>query len=400
MIMRVLLNATNLVKGGALQVAASLIAEIMQDPQDWEWILAVSPAVLENVERLCEHLPETYHIFPHSPARERAARQQLSELASTVAADVVFTVFGPTYVKFPQPHLMGCASPWVTNATRLAYNTLPTWRERWRMRLWSWYTGRWLRAADAWVTETEASRQGMCRRLGLPARRIAVVPNTCAQPYFAQLRRTPYPSAKQTIRLVSFTAAYPHKSLDLIPQVAWELKRRWPERRFEFVLTLPADDPTWESLLREAHRLGVETMLVNRGPQPTAAGPTLYKHCHLAFIPTVLECFTANYPEAMAMGLPIITSDLDFARSVCGEAAQYFAARDASSAADAIIQVLTSPRLWLDLVERGRNQLRLFPTPRQKYDMYRLLIQAVAARQTFEDTALRACLTNSSSRAA
>lgn len=35
-------------------------------------------------------------------------------------------------------------------------------------------------------------------------------------------------------------------------------------------------------------------------------------------MPTVLEVFSATYPEAMA--LPIVTSDLDFARDICDNA--------------------------------------------------------------------------------
>ena len=41
-------------------------------------------------------------------------------------------------------------------------------------------------------------------------------------------------------------------------------------------------------------------------------------------LPTLLESFSATYIEAMFHGKTILTSDLDFARDVCGEAAFYF----------------------------------------------------------------------------
>lgn len=38
-------------------------------------------------------------------------------------------------------------------------------------------------------------------------------------------------------------------------------------------------------------------------------------------MPSLLECFTATYPEAMRMERPIVTTDLAFAQGLCGEAA-------------------------------------------------------------------------------
>ena len=52
--------------------------------------------------------------------------------------------------------------------------------------------------------------------------------------------------------------------------------------------------------------------------------PSLYRQSTFAFQPTLLECFTATYPEAMRSGKPIVTPDLEFARGLCGGAAVYY----------------------------------------------------------------------------
>lgn len=377
--MRVLLNTTNLIKGGALQVASALIREIMADARGFDWHLVLSTPVAQNVSQLAGCLPPQSAVFSGSPARDRSARRQLLAMAQDCRPDVVFSVFGPTFVRFVQPHLMGCATPWVTNSTWLSYSTLPTWHEKLYMWAWSQYCGFWLKQADAWVTESPAVKEGMCRRLRLPANQIAVVSNTCSQAYYTEARRTPFPQPHETIRLLCFSAAYPHKCLDLIPRTAWELRRRLPERSFEFVLTLPFEEPLWRKILTEAYHLRVDDCVVNRGPIAVADGPALYRECHLAFMPTVLECFTATYPEAMAMGLPIITSDLDFAHAVCGTAAVYFRPRDPADAAAQIQRVLTSGGLWNELIQRGKRVLAELPHPREKYQQYCELLRRLAA---------------------
>jgi glycosyltransferase involved in cell wall biosynthesis len=379
--MRILLNTTNLIKGGALQVASALVGEILVDDRGIDWQFALSAPVAENIERLSGRLPQSATVFRSSPSKDLKVRRELLAMENRCRPDAVFSVFGPAFVRFSQPHLMGCATPWVTNSTWLSYSTLPTWREKLHMWAWCCYCAAWLKHADGWVTESPAVKEGMCRRLRLPAEQIAVVSNTCSQPYFAQGRWTPFPKPNETVRLLCFSAAYPHKCIDLIPQVARALQDRLPGRAFEFVLTLPAEEPLWRKILTEAHHLGVGHRIVNRGPVAVADGPALYRECHLAFVPTVLECFTATYPEAMAMGLPIITSDLDFARAVCGDAAIYFRPRDPADAASQIQRVLTSGGLWYGLVQRGKQVLEGLPTPRKKYEEYCNLLHKLVHRQ-------------------
>ena len=47
--------------------------------------------------------------------------------------------------------------------------------------------------------------------------------------------------------------------------------------------------------------------------------PKYYNQADALFLPTLLECFTASYPEAMVMKRPILTSDLPSAKQICGD---------------------------------------------------------------------------------
>jgi glycosyltransferase involved in cell wall biosynthesis len=74
--------------------------------------------------------------------------------------------------------------------------------------------------------------------------------------------------------------------------------------------------------------------------------------------PTLLESFSGTYIEAMHFGLPIITSDLDFAHTVCGDAAIYCDPLSIKSIRDAILRLKKSPVLCDELVEKGYKRLK------------------------------------------
>ena len=98
--------------------------------------------------------------------------------------------------------------------------------------------------------------------------------------------------------------------------------------------------------------------VLNVGPVCQSLLGAYYRGCDALFLPTLLESFTGTYVEAMYFGVPILTSDLDFARHVCGDAAIYFNPWDPGSIKDAILRLRSDSDLRRELVNRGRERLR------------------------------------------
>jgi glycosyltransferase involved in cell wall biosynthesis len=207
-----------------------------------------------------------------------------------------------------------------------------------------------------------------------------VVLNTCGERYLTQQAERPFPEAGQQVRILCFSVAHKHKNLEILPQMARLLVDQRPELDFQIVVTLPGDDWLARQVLASTVRLGVADCFENRGPVPLTQGPDLYRSCDVSILPTLLETFSANYPEAMAMGLPIVTTDLDFAHDVCDDAALYYRPGDAQAATDAIVQLLGDRQLWDRLVRRGKDVLQRFPTPQQRYQQYVRLLQSFDTR--------------------
>ena len=78
------------------------------------------------------------------------------------------------------------------------------------------------------------------------------------------------------------------------------------------------------------------------------------------FFPSLLESFSATYLEAMHFGLPILTSDLDFARYICGDAALYFNPWNPSDIIEKICILRDNNNLRKKLVDEGRQRISSF----------------------------------------
>ena len=77
-------------------------------------------------------------------------------------------------------------------------------------------------------------------------------------------------------------------------------------------------------------------------------------------MPTLLESFSGTYVEAMYHGKPIFTSDIDFARDICGDAAFYFDPLDENSILNTIKSAHENDKVVLDRIELGRERLSGF----------------------------------------
>lgn len=80
------------------------------------------------------------------------------------------------------------------------------------------------------------------------------------------------------------------------------------------------------------------------------------------------------------MGVPIVTSDLQFARGICGDAARYFAPGNPDAACDAIAEVALDHALAQRLMLAGRARLAALGMPADKQSRLLDLVYQFADR--------------------
>ena len=113
-----------------------------------------------------------------------------------------------------------------------------------------------------------------------------------------------------------------------------------------------------------------EGQLINIGQVKAEEGASLYEECDAMFLPTLLECFSASYAEAMKLRKPIITSDMGFAHTVCKDAALYVNPMDENDIASKIIELSTSQELQEDLMNKGVERLQKFGSSKDRAKRY------------------------------
>lgn len=389
--MRVLVNAANIVGGGGVQKAVQFVRSTMARGGEHRFAYLLSRVVTESLQAL-EDVQEldlsTFEVSPARPVRGGATRKALLAAERRFRPDSVYSVFGPPYVRFRSPHLMGFAIPWVTHPNRHAWRSLRNPVARARHWAWCRYVTFWTRFADQWVLETAVAADGLARVLGIARGRAHVVPNTYGEPYQRMREAGGRPDARMAreqpsdVHLLVFSHWYAHKNLELVPRVAAALRGRDPSRRYRFFLTFDPTSREWARIRRESAMLAVEDRVVNLGRILTGDGPGLYAASNALFMPTLLETFTATYPEAMCMRTPIVTTDLPFARDICGEAALYVPPDDADRAAEAILSISVSPTVRSEILKHAEARLAAMITPQAAYERTLELLEWTARHRS------------------
>ena len=375
--MKVLFNATTLVMGGALQVAVSFIKQSLLD-SEIHWCYALSKEVYSELsDEEKSLLASKCSVFEVSPSRSKSSRNLLRSLEDKYSVDVVFTLFGPAYTKFHKPHVCGVADGWVTHSSLLAFKSLDSPSAAFKMLATMVYKAIWYRKSNVWIVEASNAKAGLIKRLYLQSSSIHVVKNTCGQHFFDMQMSPPELSKLQKVRILCMSAYYPHKNLEIIPEVLKHLSTDLEHIEFEFVITLPFDSSGYLKLMEEAKVLGVDRNICNLGYVKVDDAASIYEQCHIVFLPSLLETFSANYPEAMATKRPIVTTDLSHAHAACQDAALYFDPTDAKSAASKIIELVKDPKLLLRIVQSGENVLMSLPTPQERFNQYIKILKSI-----------------------
>jgi glycosyltransferase involved in cell wall biosynthesis len=206
-------------------------------------------------------------------------------------------------------------------------------------------------------------KRHLLSQTSLSPSRVVVVPDSgMSFPSYpaqdASLRR----NASSAFTFLTVALCSPNKNLRVLVEAAKRL-RLLTHRPFRCVLTIdPHYHPAGRELLASIQREAVGDLLINAGHLPPEELSRAYESADAFILPTLLESFGRPYDEAMQFGIPILTSDRDFARERCQDAAIYFDPLDAASVAQAMLRLMEDSKLRETLVANARRRLVKAPT--------------------------------------
>ncbi|HLR77072.1 MAG TPA: glycosyltransferase, partial [Balneolaceae bacterium] len=295
-------------------------------------------------------------------------------LEKSIEPDVIFTTSGPAYWRPHAPHLVGY------NLGHYIYNDSPYFSQIPFRKSFKWFLKGevikffFRKETDVFVVQTDDVNRRLRKMLNTDE--VYTVSNTFSHYYrnSKKVKNKLQDKKDGIFRFLTLSAWYQHKNLTIIPEVVSALPANIKEK-VKFVLTLPSNE-------FEKHFNGNRKKnILNIGPVKPEEGPSLYKECDALFLPTLLECFSASYAEAMVMDKPIVTTDLGFARSVCGAAALYYSPVDPDDAAEQIKKLVENKKQQEDLIKKGRQQLAHFNSPRERAQKYLSLCKSLTSKR-------------------
>lgn len=349
-----LINASNLKVGGGIQVAQSICEQISSYSKH-RFIVVLSEYIpVEGIE-WGDNTKIIKHNIKHSFKTIILGRDELlDKIVEKEHVDAVLTVFGPSLWCPRCSHLCGFARAQLL-LTDSPYYQKRSLKERIIYSIWKWAFRK-----SSKVFYTESQYISSLLENYYQEVKVFTVSNYYNQVFDhpEQWKRSITLPPFEGLTCLSVSSPTSHKNFGIIEGIVRHLRKMYPDFKVRFVLTFsPEQWPLPED---------VRDSVVYVGKTDVSECPYLYEQADIMFMPTLLECFSATYPEAMRMNLPIVTTDLEFARGLCGDAACYYNAIDAEAAAESIYKVASDREYTDKLVANGKEQLKKFDNYEQR----------------------------------
>lgn len=378
--MKLIINASSLSSTGVVQVAVSFIHECINFKEN-EYMVLMSPLVSSQIEQVTFPSNFSFRTIPVNPnlfIKGNSTRRYLKTIEKEWTPNCVFSVFGPSYWSPSVPHLSGYAYPHYVYPESPFFKNI-SFCQRLKVKLYKtihrWYLDK---NGEYFVCETVDVSQRLTKYLGFNSRKVFTVSNTYNK-YFndfiphnkAQLLP---PKSINEFRFLSLCSLAPHKNLEILNEVIPLLNDS--NLKIKFVLTID------ESQFQKSFSDNAKRSIINVGRIDVSKCPQLYYETDALFLPTLLECFTANYPEAMSMGKPILTSNLSFATSICKGAALYFEPLDANDIKEKINMLVSSSELRAQLKKEGEQLILKIPSAAMRTEQYLNICKNISSQLT------------------
>ncbi|AVF48058.1 glycosyltransferase family 4 protein [Elizabethkingia anophelis] len=368
--MKLIIDNSNLFAGGGLQVAVSFLRDLKKINLSDEFHIIQSLNAIKVIEN--EQFPDNFTFYNLGKSEEKSKSKRIrsvKKIESIVNPDCIFTLFGPSYHKSKYPKLVGFAIPYIIYQNSPFFKKISVKENIYYKLLSILKVYSFKKYSDALIFETENARKTFVEKTHYN-KDTYTVGNTLNKIFFEPNEWKDYDKLPtSSFKILFLTANYPHKNMDVIPEVIKILKHKYKFNDFKFLITLHSEELNFPEYCEEY----IEYL----GKVDLKKIPSLYNQSQIVFIPTLLEVFSATYLEAMLMKKPIIASDLEFSRDICGESAYFCEPVNAESYAEAIFRLANDENLRNRLVNKGTENLKRFGSSMERTVSYLNIIKTL-----------------------
>ena len=241
----------------------------------------------------------------------------------------------------------------ITSDLRIALNAARNWWERLLIRRWHAFLNmqkKVVKQLHNIVTVSDCSRQDIARDFGLQPAGISLVHNGIDTEVFK-----PMPDVvRNPMRLMATCSAdAPLKGLRYLLRAYARLLKEYPELEL-LLVSKPQPGGKTEKLVR---RLGIADKVQFVSGITTQQMVRYYAEASIAVVPSVYEGFGLPAGEAMACGVPVVSTDGGALPEVVGDAGVIVPVKNVDALVAAIDTLLRSPSTRAELGARGQQRI-------------------------------------------
>ena len=362
--MRILIDALSARYGGGVTYIHSLLPALVREGGDHEFHVLLSSRyqsdIIEGLPREIMHveadLPETSlhkRLWYLQVGLPRMLRQSAFDLLFTVAEVGTFRAPCKSVSLVRNANLFYSANsgaPLLSRLKRIADRTL-----RRPFVLLS------LRCASRLAFVSDALRDDVNSRMSFDRSKTCVIHHGVSgefQPISSEPEsQREFGSSPYLLTVATITQ---HKNLDVLLQAfARVVEQKYSDLRL-LIAGAIQDQSLFNRLQSRANELGVTERVQFLGHVPIEKLPSLYRGSKAFIMSSTIESFGQILVEAMACGVPVITTDLPVCRELCGEASLFFRPQDVETLTAHIQRVLSQPDLRDSMIKKGLVRSRDF----------------------------------------
>ena len=208
------------------------------------------------------------------------------------------------------------------------------------------------------ITMARYTKERITKKFGTAPEKIVVIYEGVAE----SVMRTAYNTPPKKITKPYFLYVgngYPHKNLETLIDVFLALR----SEGYDYQLVLIGKEDYFYRRLKSylsAKNHPAASAVIFYGFTPDAELAVLYKKAALYVFPSFMEGFGLPPLEAMAHGLPVVSSNASCLPEILGNAALYFDPKNSVEMLSAMKRGLTDESLRAELRERGFRQIKTY----------------------------------------
>jgi MMP alpha-(1->4)-mannosyltransferase len=221
------------------------------------------------------------------------------------------------------------------------------------------------------ITVSECAREDISREFEIPRQRFKVIPNGINTNLFYPL---PEIEREKNRLIVTNSADTPLKGLDYLLRAVHEVSQTHPVN-----LTVVGEPKKDSRILKLIGELGLDRLVTFTGRIDNGNFVRWYARATMAVIPSLYEGFGLPAGEAMACGVPVISTSGGALPEVIGDAGIVVPSADSSALAEAIRGLLDHPDRAKTLGQAGLKRVHQYFTwekaAQQTIEVYRETIK-------------------------